>query len=131
MGLDTTHDAWHGPYSAFREFRDELGKVSGFNVKNYDWDSITNEQLLGHWGDVKPEIKDGIYDTPRHDPILYLLIHQDCEGEIEYQHLPGLMKSLETLRSNFDLSDYTEESLDQFIEGIKSAIDAGQSLGFH
>jgi hypothetical protein len=132
MGLDTTHNCWHGSYSGFQEFRIELGLAAGFDIKNYDWDSITDQQLRGHWGDHKPEIKDGIYDPPRHDPILYLLIHQDCEGEIEWRNLAGLKESLEKLRdSGYEFSDYTAEHLQQFIEGIDVAIKCGDSVEFY
>jgi hypothetical protein len=27
MGLDTTHDAWHGAYSAFMRWREKVGPV--------------------------------------------------------------------------------------------------------
>lgn len=132
MGLDTTHDCWHGSYSGFKDFRDELGQASGFDVTNYDWDSISEEQLRGHWGDLKPEIKDGLYDPPRHDPILYLLIHQDCEGELEWRYLPELKVSLEKVRdSGHEFGDYVKKHLDQFIKGLDLAISHGESVGFH
>ncbi|MBB3752465.1 hypothetical protein FHT44_004977 [Mycolicibacterium sp. BK634] len=132
MGLNTDFDCWNGSYGGFSEFRKELGRASGFNVANYDWDSITNEQLLGHWGDHKPVIQDGIYDPPRHDPILYLLLHQDCEGELEWRHLASLKESLEKLRdSGYPFTDYASEHIDQFIEGLDRAIDAGLSVQFH
>lgn len=132
MGLDTTHDCWHGSYGGFSAFRKELGRAAGFDVANYDWDSITNDQLLGHWGDHPPVIQNGIYDPPRHDPILYLLLHQDCEGEIEWRNLAGLKESLEKLRdSGHRFTDYTDKCLDQFIEGLGVAIHCGESVGFH
>ena len=30
MGLDTTHDCWHGAYLAFSRWRDQLAEVAGY-----------------------------------------------------------------------------------------------------
>jgi hypothetical protein len=30
MGLDTTHDCWHGAYSAFMRWRRKLAEVAGY-----------------------------------------------------------------------------------------------------
>lgn len=30
MGLDTTHNAWHGAYSAFMRWRTEIARVAGY-----------------------------------------------------------------------------------------------------
>ena len=29
MGLDTTHDCWHGAYSAFMRWRQEIARIAG------------------------------------------------------------------------------------------------------
>lgn len=32
MGLDTTHDAWHGAYSSFGDWRNQLAELAGYEV---------------------------------------------------------------------------------------------------
>lgn len=32
MGLDTTHDCWHGAYSAFHRFRHGIARAIGLDL---------------------------------------------------------------------------------------------------
>lgn len=49
MGLDTTHDAWHGAYSSFKRFRIWLASLIGLDLQNMEgycedgikWDTIS------------------------------------------------------------------------------------------
>lgn len=79
MGLDTTHNCWHGAYGSFKEFRELVGRAAGLpyrpaknadgNVLDIDWDDITLRQIDGHWDRKGPTVKaSGIYDPPITDP---------------------------------------------------------------
>jgi hypothetical protein len=60
MGLDTSHDAWHGAYSAFTRWRNTVAAAAGYAVWDVmyedgyqsptvmiDWGHITERNLQG------------------------------------------------------------------------------------
>jgi hypothetical protein len=108
MGLDVSHNAWHGAYSAFMRWRTEIARLCGiplnFMEGFYGEDmrrtiglfrhmeskgqprTMVTEHMSNTW------ITDGLersvsvfpikWETLRYDPIHHLLNHSDCEGEI-------------------------------------------------
>ena len=78
MGLDTTHDCWHGAYSAFMRWRQKIAEVAGFgNLDDY----------AGF---------DGEKEFPDH-PLTPLLSHSDCDGEIAVSECAAMADALEAL----------------------------------
>jgi hypothetical protein len=85
MGLDTTHDCWHGPYSAFMRWRERLVRLAwggggdegwargniwnypGFHGAEYHKEDTTSPEPLP-W--------------PEDDALVTLINHSDCEDEI-------------------------------------------------
>ena len=63
MGLDTSHNAWHGAYSSFSHWRDALCNAAGWTLeptkyedgfkaswpKEIDAESLTEENFQGKW----------------------------------------------------------------------------------
>lgn len=81
MGLDVSHDAWRGAYSAFHRFRVRLAEVAGLPPL---------EEMQGFTANGKPWT-----DCP---PALKVLLHHsDCDGEIEVKDLIPLAEELERL----------------------------------
>lgn len=149
MGLDTTHDAWHGAYSAFSRWREKLGEVAGYTFhdmtlegKRYgtgiqvdiDWGCIERtigHDLFGRWPSM-PVRPDG---TP--DPLIVLLVHSDCDGEIQAGFCGPLADRLEELLPLLGDEDggghvgaYRDKT-EQFIRGLRAAAEEGEPLGFH
>jgi hypothetical protein len=119
MGLDTTHNCWHGPYSSFNNWRREVCKVA--NV-SFDREGYTSDKLLGTWKEEPTDILD------------VLIEHQDCEGIIEHRHcLPlaerlfGLLPLMPDNESHFSPRKKTL----QFIQGLRDADAAGENVEFH
>lgn len=149
MGLDTSHDCWHGAYSGFAMFREAVGRAAGLPyriaekqygdgtryVLDIDWNTVTSEQIEGDW-ETPPtwQRPDDIYGSPIHDPVLYLLIHSDCDGYLRLEYLPALKARLEELEPAFERatadSEYLRGSLRQFINGLEAAIDAYEDVEF-
>jgi hypothetical protein len=157
MGLDTTHDAWRGAYSAFSRWRNELAEVAGYAFHPYgepfklggtgteviavgrfmvslDWGNIEatiGPDLFGKWPRV-PVRPDG---TP--DALIVLLAHSDCEGEIQVDMLEPLADRLEELLPLLDKEEPTghirsyRAVTERFIRGLRAAAAAGEPLGFH
>lgn len=146
MGLDTNHDCWHGAYSGFMEFREYVGRAAKLpyraaedrdgRVLDIDWDTVTERQIAGHWDRRGPTVQaSGIYDPPITDPVLYLLVHSDCDGKLRSGYLPALKARLEELEPEYERitaqKPYLQGRLRRFINGLESAIEAGEHVDFH
>lgn len=124
MGLDTTHDAWHGAYSAFARWRQKLAEVAG--IPDYLQMSIkldVDANLQGDWG--------------RHpDETLWLLLaHSDCDGYLKPREAEAIANRLEELLPLLDgdggghVGSYREKT-QQFIDGLRAAVAAGEVVEF-
>ena len=131
MGLSTSHGCWHGPYSAFTRWRNNLAKVAGYNVKMVqeedktlwptvmlDWGHITEDNLMGTW-DKTPD-----------DPLLILLAHSDCDGDIFPENAVALAGCLEKLLP-FLKEEWEQEATQRFINGLKAAANANEPVMFY
>jgi hypothetical protein len=133
MGLDTTHECWHGAYSAFTRWRNELAKVAGYAIADInghttaliDWGHVTPAQLMGEWE-----------STPA-DPLIVLIAHSDCEGKIHPAQAAPLADRLEELNAllpNEDAHGHIgnwREKTRTFIDGLRSAVAANEPVEFH
>lgn len=131
MGLDTSHDAWHGSYSAFARWRDTVAKAAGYQLVKVtespfdqvliDWGSLDEENIQGEWS-----------DTPT-DPLIVLIAHSDCDGVIHPEQAKPLADRLEALLPALDddgVSNVAERT-EQFIRGLRAAVEAREDLDFH
>jgi len=135
MGLDTTHDCWHGAYSAFNRWRNKLAEVAGysfftpedsfFEAPMIDWGHITHDNLMGKWE-----------KTPD-DPLIVLIVHSDCDGEIYPIQALSLITRLKELKDKLPDEDagghigYWKDKTQQFIEGLEAAVKNNEVVGFH
>ena len=137
MGLDTTHDAWHGPYSAFSRLRNTLAEAAGYQVKDYEYaDGWTGRsaQVVAE-GDWAVENYAGEWNGhPPEDPLLILLVHSDCDGQIEADHCRFLAVRLRQI-VEAGLPDGPErdrwiEAALEFADGCDLAASNGEPLEF-
>ncbi len=119
MGLDTSHDCWHGSYSSFSRFREKICEAAGLG-KLDDYQSYGGDKL---WPD---------------DPIVILLNHSDCDGEIWWQDCKPLADSMEALLPRLAANDSpgmpcftTRNNAKQFIEGLRMAHISKENVEFH
>lgn len=111
MGLDTSHNAWNGPYSSFGDFRKSIANALGFNLLS----------RIGFGGSIP-------FDHS--DPITHLLDHSDCDGEIAVQHLIPLALRLEEIAPLIESPDDRASAL-QFAAGCRTAYSVGEPIDFH
>lgn len=123
MGLDTTHDCWHGAYSSFMRWRRMLAKAAGLpplGLMEGFWtsprDSLTSGgdsihvQVAVSWlrvdrpgSDIAEALLSLFDDFPirwealKPDPLHLLLYHSDCDGEIASSDCIPIAESLERL----------------------------------
>jgi len=144
MGLDTTHDCWHGAYSAFNRWRNTLAEVAGYTFHKdpegfgsspyIDWGNIEatiGRDLFGKWKNI-PVRPDG---TP--DPLIILLAHSDCEGELQVEFLDAIADRLEELLPQLidvpgggHIPNYVDKT-QKFITGLRLASSENEPVEFH
>lgn len=134
MGLDTSHDAFHGSYSAFNCLRQEVAHAVGGSYGPH-W-------LRNYHGQLARD-RDGylIRDTSLDDSMVYLpveitpdaypgllefLRHSDCDGEISPEMCAKVADDLESLLPECEC----REALGRFIAGCRAAAKEGVPLTF-
>jgi hypothetical protein len=139
MGLDTSHDAWHGAYSAFGRWRNRLTEVAGYQLMsvNYD-DGIKRDTPMIEWHLYRERIElMGEWAETPHDPLLVLIAHSDCEGVIHpaqagplADRLEGLLPLLGEEDGGGHIGGYREKT-QKFIDGLRRAVAANEDVDFH
>jgi hypothetical protein len=146
MGLDCSHDAWHGAYSAFMRWRNKLAEVAGlpplqlmegFFVKGEYTDPFRT--LAREY----PESAENFYaclpikwDALKPDPLYYLLYHSDCDGHIppgRCKRIAGRLEQLLPLLPDEDDGGHIgswKEKTQTFIDGLRAAAAANEPLEF-
>lgn len=118
MGLDMSHDAWRSSYGGFMEFRRLIAKLAGISL----------DEMAGFTdGEGKS------WDAFAHDPIVHLLNHSDCDGELAVEVLTPLADRLEELASQlpkitagYDWVPHAE----RLIAGLRRAAELGEPVEF-
>lgn len=119
MGLDTSHNCWHGPYTIFNEWRNMIARTAGLSV---DWYSITDDNLWGEWK-----------STPK-EPLMILIAHSDCEGVIHPDQAGPLADRLEQLLDKLPSvsnAEFWRYKTQRFIDGLRLAVENSENVDFH
>ena len=98
MGLDTTHDAFHGAYSAFNQFRRFIAKGMGGSYPPHEDKKLDNN--FWYWDDE--------YNENTHKGLFILLNHSDCDGEISSEDCLNVANDLESLLPKLEKLAETE-----------------------
>lgn len=152
MGLNCSHGAFDGAYSAFNRFRQAVCHITGFEGSygpHYEY-SMKGEPLYTKDGQIA--YRDG-YDAdtfylPDHMtqetwPGLWeFLSHSDCDGEISPEMCTKVADDLEKLvprmkELGWDAGGHIERAggfvsvLEKFITGCRMAAKHNEPLDFH
>lgn len=111
MGLDTTHDCWHGSYGSFNRWRQAVARCSGLG--NLD-------EYVGF---------DGEKPWPEGKPIVKLLHHSDCDGELAHEDCGPIADALESVLPALDVEGFKERT-QQFIKGLRLAAKQKENVNF-
>lgn len=150
MGLDCSHDAFHGAYSAFNRLRQAVAAAAGGSFPpHYVRDASLNPVTDPETGRVvaRTDIPDNRYTTgPGYTrdeaPGLHLfLMHSDCDGHIEPRMCAAVADDLERLLPAIEAAAVdgeghlkqqggVAEALRGFIEGCRLAHSRGERLMF-
>jgi hypothetical protein len=137
MGLDISHDAYHMSYSTFSNWRNALATAAGYELVKFNnggfeheiadavlYNDFTSANYEGTWSrSEKPE-----------DPLMYLLVHSDCDGYLEPDDveflIPRLEQLIDKLPKDMDYAHWRQITT-QFIDGAQRAVDAHERLEFY
>ena len=121
MGLDTSHNCWHGPYSSFNNFRKALASQIDIDLNDYAGygeKGIKNLESIPH--DIMP-----------------LLNHSDCDGELSPDECAKIAKGIDSILASFDEAkavkypyNFKEKAL-QFRNGCLDAFSKNETVDFH
>lgn len=113
MGLDTSHNCWHGSYSSFHNFRKHIAKYVGI-------DDL--EKMEGFGGSIP-------FSNFNHE-LIPLLSHSDCDGELSVQESKLTVIGLNKIIPNI-ADEYYKEKAIQFRDGCLDAISKNEIIDFH
>jgi len=158
MGLDTSHDAWHGAYSTFMRWREKIAEVAGLpplRLMEGFYVPLDSSIRAGagiptfYLGAAREDelVRGCITSIEAALPIKWsclkpsalheLLFHSDCDGEIPAESCRPIADELEKLIPLFPEGDggghigIWREKTRQFVDGLRRAAAAGEPLGFH
>lgn len=150
MGLDTSHDAWHGAYSAFMRWRTEIARLAGMPplmAMESFWHG--GSHLTSMVANIEPQwVREAFHreifnELPikwaslKPDPLHALLHHSDCDGEIAPEDCVKIADRLEELLPLFPAGDGGghigdwRDKTQKFIDGCRAAAAANEPLDFH
>ena len=111
----TVRPSWS--YSGFNRFRTRLCELAGLgDLDAYEW-----------FGGSKP------WPEAKDEPLVPLLAHSDCDGEIEPEHLPALADRIEALLTRFGegMADtYDHQQAVKLVDCCREAAKKGVPLDF-
>lgn len=117
MGLDTSHNAWHGPYTAFNRFRVRLAEMVGINLRQMDGYGGNNS-----WDSVS-------------DGLAPLLNHSDCDGELSPDECKMIADRLDELMPKIQITtpgdSYFYQQVLKFRNGCIEAYKEKEAIDFH
>ena len=141
MGLDVSHDCWHGAYSAFLRWRHKLAEVAGYEIATIRYDDgwpSEMETIMLDWGHLGTEEHlMGKWDKTPDDPLLVLLVHSDCDGYIYPEQMEPLARRLEELLPLLPKDDDRghignwKNKTQQFIDGLQYAVMKDEVVEFY
>lgn len=152
MGLDCSHGAWNGAYSAFMRWRKMVAQVAGLPPLELMEGFFQNEAAgLGCATLYFGQPKGGIFDNSRIEleknlPIKweclkpsalhYLLSHSDCDGSIGPKRCAKIADALEPLvqlmpdaEGGGHIGNWRAKT-QKFVDGLRAASAAGEFLRF-
>ncbi len=133
MGLDTSHDAWHGAYSAFNRWRNYLARAAGYELLHdagYEYPAFIN------WDEITPQNIEGVWLTTPEEPLLVIFAHSDCEGQIYPDQAGPLADRLEELLPKLTATEdgghigSVAKVTERFINGLRAAVKDNEPVVF-
>jgi hypothetical protein len=111
MGIDFSHCNAHWGYGGFNNFRTRLAKEVGIDL----------EEMDGFGGHI---LWEGLVD-----PIIPLLCHSDCDGELSVEECKKVAPRLKEIVDKW-LDDYDKQTAVELVKGMETAIGLDEPIRF-
>ena len=149
MGLGTTHDCWHGSYGNFSKWRKRIAELAGLPPLDLMAGFFTDDEygpfsmiVTGGTNQQKNQLTRVTKLLPikweclEDRPLLLLLSHSDCDGEIEHADCKPIADDLKTILSLFNEDKNPEDKYwkprtEKFIAGLLDAHAKQEKIEFH
>lgn len=131
MGLDCSHGAFHGAYSAFNRFRQAVASAAGGSYPPHDNDALDqNRWYAGNW------------KNPERPGLTEFFNHSDCDGKIApalcaviADEIEALLPEIARQAPRFDGGHIDREGgmyqvAKNFIAGCREAASLAEPLTF-
>lgn len=158
MGLDISHDTWHGSYSSFMAWRKRIAQVAGLpplelmegfyepldekrrlwasDVPTF-WTSTKISDWRSNWRLLSLDKRLPIsWNCLKPCPLHELLHHSDCDGEISWEVCNSIADGLESLIELLPQEGTEEDPWDwkdktkQFVKGLRLAASLKENIVF-
>lgn len=155
MGLDCSHNAWHGSCGTFMRWRKKIAEAAGLpplelmegfyvSLEDESWvptlyhGLTTRESAYGQGSrPYLSDIDDRLpikWECLKPSPLHELLYHSDCDGEIAADRCEPIADALESiiplLPDEDDYINQWKEKTAQFVAGLRAAVAANEPLEF-
>jgi len=138
MGLDTTHGCWNGSYSSFNGWRKELARAAGlpplelmegYAALNPLVKLLYDKKLISHISgtDLSEQLPIR-WSCLKEDPLIGLLDHSDCDGNIPWEHCTALSNRLQELLPK--MPEGLRERTKIFSDGLIDAAERHENVDF-
>ena len=119
MGLDFTHTDAHWSYSGFMRARERLAETMGLNLR----------EMVGFAGLAEH----GAREWPSADeyPLVYLLHHSDCDGELTPEQCKAVAPALRKAVDGWPQDDYDRINFLELADGMDAAAADNEPLEFY
>ena len=117
MGLDTSHDCFHGGYGTFHQWRQLICELAGYG----------NMHTYKGCGGTKP------WPSKKKHPLVILLAHSDCDGVIKAKDCGHIVMALQKILPKLDKPEdrmYLEFTK-SWIDGLIDAAMRHEDVDFH
>ena len=150
MGLNCSHGAWDGSYSAFMRWRTKIAEVAGLPplelmegfYKADDYGTLyfgqnTNDSIYTNKRARLQETLPIKWDCLKPSALHELLYHSDCDGEIASENCAAIADELEKLIPLLPEGDagghigMWRDKTAKFVAGLRTAAENGEPLDFH
>lgn len=140
MGLDTTHNCWHGGYIYFMHWRKAIARAAGLPpleaMENFfdgqkfaKHKSLLPDVLVFLWPDAIMDDLPIRWEALRPDVLHELLNHSDYDGKLPAAICAPLADRLAELLPI--LPEAWNDLTVQFIEGLRVAASRNEDVEFH
>ena len=147
MGLDCSHDCWHGSYSGFGQWRGWIARQLGWSFdqdsRGVDYHYIIPDDRIPKKR-VQLPIFDALQDIQyRGEPFMgdwfedpvdvidVLMVHSDCDGRIPARFCLPLAERLSVLIEGADPDADWRTTTVRFIEGLIRAANRNEDVDFY